>query len=72
MNNTKQKSCRQESTGFSFWRREGDTLRPHPFDRPERLPKGYAVLETLRFQKAIAPFETASTYTLRVFSSRFA
>ena len=57
MNNIKRKSCRQESTGFSFWRREGDTLRPHPFDRSERLPKGFAVLETSQLQNAIAHFE---------------
>ena len=25
MNNTKRKSCRQESTGFSFWRRRRDS-----------------------------------------------
>ena len=38
------------------WRREGDTLRPHHFDRPGRFPKCFAVLETSQFQKAFAHF----------------
>ena len=40
MNNTKRKSCRQESTGFSFWRRQRDSnprgLSPKRFSRPPR------------------------------------
>ena len=49
----KKSTCRNKSI---FWRREGDTLRPHRFDRSERLPKRFVVLETSQSQKAIAPF----------------
>ena len=60
MNNTKRKSCRQESTGFSFWFAGRDTLRPHRFDRSERLRK-ICVARDYTVRKGYRAFAAAST-----------
>ncbi len=51
------KKTAQANACTVFWYAGRDTLRPFPFDRPGRCPKGFMVLETSQFQNAVAHFE---------------
>ena len=69
-NNTNKKSVLKRERIF-VWRREGDTLCPHRFDRSERCPKRFAVLETSQSHKAIAPYGLLRRTPLRGSHSLF-